>query len=766
MKLVIVESPAKTKKIQGFLGDDYQVRASYGHIRDLTDGLEAIDVEKNFKPSYRITKSKVVTSLRLLAKNAEEVIIASDLDREGEAIGFHLAKVLKLPIKTTKRIVFNQITKKAILKAMSEPRKLDEKMFNAQQARRVLDRLIGFTISPVLWKFVASKLSAGRCQSPALGLLYDKENDIAKFKLISSFSIQANFDIGNSTVEGKFDQTYETEDESTTFLKRCQVAYFETGDSKVTTHSSKSPPPFTTSSFQQAASTRGISPKSAMSIAQKLYEAGLITYMRTDSLNLSESCLADCKTMVESSYPDYHSERTFGKKSGSQDAHEAMHPVYMDRVSIEGEWDDISNVVYEMIYKRTLATQMKAKQTSKCILQIDMYDPTGEEDEYEQADEKATTEVSIVTFDGWTVLYGNKENDDALWDKLTSTGSSVVCECTGVTAIERFKKPPGRFTQAQLIKKLETNGIGRPSTFSAIMTTIVDRNYASIQNCEGTKKECCQLNWDPKNGDTISKTTTELKVGSEKKKLVLTDMGKSIVEFLRKHFSFVMNYKYTSNMEDELDLISKGQNEWQKCVKKTFNDMQSCIKTLADVPVANTKHSKKRNLLGLHPNTGKNVYVFIGKKGKVIQCGEEGDATFSIWKTRKALEKITLKDVLDQIPRDFGTVDGKSLVAIAGKHGLFVKHGDRNVSAPQGATLSMLTKEICVEILSKPVEEKKKSRQICKGLSVHEGPYGFYIRKGKTIRSLPNTLGFQTVTKEQCLAILKQPKKKRTKAKK
>lgn len=766
MKLVIVESPAKTKKIQGFLGDDYQVRASYGHIRDLTDGLEAIDVANNFKPSYRITKNKIVTSLRLLAKNADEVIIASDLDREGEAIGFHLAKVLRLPIKTTKRIVFNQITKKAIIKAMREPRKLDEKMFNAQQARRVLDRLIGFTISPVLWKFVASKLSAGRCQSPALGLLFDKEEDISKFKLTSSFGIKATFDIGNSTVDANFNHTYETDERSIQFLKRCQIAHFETGDSKVTNHSSKSPPPFTTSSFQQAASSRGISPKTAMNVAQKLYEAGLITYMRTDSLNLSESCLEDCKKVIQSKYPNYHSKRTFGKKTGSQDAHEAIHPVYMDKDSINSEWDNLSQVVYDMIYKRTLATQMKAKKTSKCILKIVMYDPTSQEDEYEEADEDATTEVSIITFDGWTILYGNKENDLDLWNRLTSTKSSVVCSCRSVKAVERFNKPPSRFTQAQLIKKLETNGIGRPSTFSSIMSIIVDRNYASIQDCEGTLKKCCQLEWISKNGNTISKTTTESKVGSEKKKLVLTDMGRSIVKFLRENFSFMMDYKYTSNMESDLDLISKGKQEWQKCVKKTFMDMQSCIKSLENVPITNTKHSKKKLPLGIHPSSGKNVYVFIGKKGKVIQCGDDGDATFSIWNTRKSIEKIKMKDVLDHIPRNFGTVDGKPLVAISGKHGLFLKHGDRNVSVPKGSTLSMLTKEICLEILSKPVEEKKKSRQICKGLSVHEGPYGFYIRKGKTIRSLPNTLGFLTVTKDQCLAILKQPKKKRKKGKK
>lgn len=787
MKLVIVESPAKCAKIQHYLGDGYQVEASFGHIRDLGTGLEAININsssKQFQPKYLITKSKVVAKLRKLAAVAEEVIIASDLDREGEAIGFHLANVLKLPLSSTKRIVFNQITKSAIQHALENHRTLDKNIFDAQQARRVLDRLIGYSVSPVLWKYVASKLSAGRCQSPAIGLLHDRENEIENFTSTATYSMTGLFKINNETsLQASFTHTLTEQKLVIDFIRRCQTAYFETGDSTITEHTHNPPPPFTTSSFQQACSQSGISPKAAMSISQKLYEAGLITYMRTDSIQLSKECRSACAKVISDSYPDYLKTRVWAKgKQKTQEAHEAIHPVYMDKRSLPSTWDSRSQKVYQMIWKRTIASQMKAKCSKKCRLTILMYETDvmdgskNEMDiEYSLSEEKAQCEVDIVTFDGWTVLYGAVQNDMKLWDMVTQTANNVECICQSICAAESFSRPPTRYSQAQLIKKLEKCGIGRPSTFSSIITTITDRNYACIQNVDGELKDVSVLSWERGTSD-IHRNTKEIRVGAEKNRLCLTEIGHSIVEFLQKYFPFIMDYNYTAGMEENLDKISEGTVAWKYCVKNAYTELQTCEKQLATLcNPKTTKLSQNRHLLGKHPHTHKSIYVFTGKKGTIVQHGEESDldATYSVLhKKRKKCENLKLADVVDVIPRDFGMVDDKPVLGLFGKHGPFLKYGkNRFISLPETSVLSTLTREDCLQIIKEDADKPVKTtilRNVSTGknpITIHDGPYGKYIRRGRTIRSLPKTLDHNTITKSECLAILKLPKAKKKKRK-
>tara|TARA_B110000881_G_C18600469_1_gene534746 strand:+ start:2139 stop:4523 length:2385 start_codon:yes stop_codon:yes gene_type:complete len=772
MKLVIVESPAKCSKIQGFLGDDYKVCASYGHIRDLIKGLNAIDINNNYQPKYRITKHDVVRKLRNISSQAEEVIIASDMDREGEAIGFHIASVLKLCPKKTKRIVFNQITKSAIKTAIQNPRLLNVKLFNAQQARRIMDRLIGFTISPILWRCLASKLSAGRCQSPALGIVYDRETEIKKFTSVTKFSIHAVFEINNNKYDATFTHTYINEKDTVTFLNRCIKAYFEIGQIKYSPILSRSPPPFTTSTLQQAASSKGIFPKECMRLAQKLYEAGLITYMRTDSITLSQSCHKQCETYINNKFNGYHCYRSFGKKKGSQNAHEAIRPVKISCDSLESKWSSRASILYSLIWKRTVASQMKPKETTRCTYIFDMFDINPKNNEFIESVEKARCDMFRIDFDGWCVLYSGESNSNLnQWNVLNCNKLPIECSLTEISGKQLYDSPPSRYSQAQLIKQMEKHGIGRPSTFSSIITTIIDNNYVNMEECAGQEKSVVELIGvkNKKLKDfVINRSIKTMYVGKEKKRLHITDIGNAIVEFLKENFPIIMRYTYTSKMEVILDEIAKGNAVWSSCVDNMYDDIKNCIVNLKKNQTVCSKSSKfsdNKMFIGNHPNSNKPIYVFIGKKGKVIQHGDKDDpnVTFSVWKTRKKLENIKVSDdLLNHIPIDMGEYNGKHIIIANGPYGKYIQWGDNKISLQK----PLNTLDEYVKYIETSLQNKKLNQRIVHGkgknaLYVCNGPYGFYIRKGKTIRSLPSTEDWQQITKEECEKILQQPKSRK-----
>lgn len=780
MKLVIVESPAKCKKIEGFLGSEYCVCASYGHFRDLKTGMKGIDFENNFSPRYEIKKHAVVKTLRERAKTAEEVIIASDMDREGEAIGFHIAEVLKLDPKTTKRIVFNQITKTAIDSAIANPRILDENLFYAQQARRVLDRIIGFSLSPILWKYVASKLSAGRCQSPALGLVFDKEKEIEQFfekeaktsfLLTGLFSPCTGYDEKFQFTAVFCDKINGSQDALRVFKQITHTSTIYTLTEKTfSDHSSAAPPPFTTSSLQQVASSKGISPRECMRIAQKLYEAGLITYMRTDSKALSPSFLVQCKAFVTKQFgASYHNQRVFSSRKDAQNAHEAIRPVYIDRENIGGKWCSRSTMLYSLIRKRSLGTQMKSKKSIRCRLTITATVLDGKEVTY-----LAFADTPHTVFDGWTRLYEDgssfrksREKNDELWKFLCNVPIMIPFHMHSCSGIQKYNQPPKRFTQAQLIQKLEQKGIGRPSTFSSILTTIVERQYVSQEKCNGVEKESLTFLWDERTADDqIRKSVEIVKLGEEKtKRLHMSDLGNAIVFFLRRHFQDIMDYSYTSKLEEKLDKISHGDLDWTACVRDIYENIEENKTRIAakasDTPIK--KLSLQKRCLGKHPKSAMNIYIFIGKKGKVIQHGESDDknTTFSIYKTKKKVEDITLDTtVLDLLPRNVGDYDGFPVILRTGPFGKYIEWNGKKISLKPDEKLAD------VKDIARVITSTQKKQRIVSGTGKNtvyccEGPYGFYVRKGKTLRSLPTELDWQTVTSEQCNSILKQPKRKR-----
>lgn len=773
MKLVIVESPAKCKKISSYLGKDYIVKASYGHIRDLGKGLEAIDISNNYLPKYIITpsKKKVVSELKKYAKKADEVIIASDLDREGEAIGFHVAIVLGLDVNTTKRIVFNQITRKAVQNAIDNPRLLDRNLFNAQQARRILDRLLGFTVSPVLWKYVRHALSAGRCQSPALNLIYDKKKEIlSKTNSLSIFSIQGEFNFTDINVElpAQFTHTYQTENEASNFLRRCKTAYFDVSKIKISSHTNNPPPPFITSTLQQSASSVGnIPPKSCMQIAQKLYEAGKITYMRTDSTTLSNSCMTDCEKYITENYSSsYFKKRVYKQKQNSQEAHEAIRPVYIDEKELVGEWSSSHRLLYGLIWKRTVASQMASKKSEKKTITIGMYEPVNsneENNDYTESKEKAIGSCTRVTFPGYTILYAKEDSGIELWNKLENIKEEDELERISIIGTQTYSSLPPRFTEASLIKMLEKKGIGRPSTYSNIISTILDRDYVVKKSTNGIEKEQIKLILHK---NEIKREEKKIKINKEKNKLFITPIGEEVALFLNDWFSNIMNYAYTSDVEKELDKIASGSLLWNKVVHNLYISVMNSIQNITAEPKKKTKNGHyERNTRLLGEYNDMNVYVFQGKKGIIVQLGEEKDkkssnASYYILETpdHKDIEDITLEDTLClfKYPQKIGEYKNKTLQLFKGPYGLYLKWNKQNYGIPKDKPI--LTQDEAIEIIK---SKENNKRHVGKNIYIIIGPYGPYIKKGKTIRSLPKSCDSKTINVEECEKILSMPKLKK-----
>ena len=761
MKLVIVESPAKCSKIASFLGQEYCVKASFGHIRDLDKGLQAIDVTNGFKPSYIITpsKKKVVSELKKFAKKADEVIIASDLDREGEAIGYHVAKVLRLSTKTTKRIVFNKITKKAVQEAICSSRTLDMNLVYAQQARRILDRLIGFTLSPVLWKYVRHSLSAGRCQSPAIKLIQEKEDDISKCTDSSSFVFTADFYVEKGTrimLPAQFTHTVQTPEESHRFLELCSESVFTITSIKITKHKNNPPPPFVTSTLQQSASsTLNISPKETMQIAQKLYEAGLITYMRTDSTELSSECIGRCKEYIlEHFSEEYHKVRQYKSKSkNSQEAHEAIRPVHVEQKSIEGQWTSRYKSLYSLIWKRTMASQMASKCSEKKTFTIGVVDT-----EYE-----AESTCIRTTFPGYSILYESSktETEGKRWSDISPIQVNDCVQYQKIVGTQSFKSPPSRYTEASLIKALEKKGIGRPSTYSSILSTIMDRSYVQKRSSAGVKKEQYILSLKPDKG--IESSVKKIIVHREKNKLFLTDMGRDVSTFLNTHFRKIMDFKYTSEVEEELDKIAKGEIKWDIVVSELYKNMMSKVQNISAEPKKKTGSSYERQLKGLGMYNNKNVYIFQGKNGIAVQWGEDKQKDTVYYRLtfpeneEKLLEDVELKDTLYlfEYPKSVGEYQKYPIHIHKGPYGIYLKYRSNNYGIPKDKPV--VTHDEAVKIIEESI---KKKRHLGNDIYIINGPYGFYINHGKSNRSLPKEYDPENISLEEATHILSQPKKK------
>ena len=765
--LVIVESPAKAKTIEKYLGADYKVMSSYGHIRDLKKKDFGVDL-KTFEPQYEIPadKRKVVTELRAQAKKSEAVWLASDEDREGEAISWHLAEVLGLDPKETRRIVFHEITKPAILSAIEHPRHIDLNLVDAQQARRVLDRLVGFKLSPVLWRKVRPSLSAGRVQSVAVRLIVEREREIQQFKPESSYRVTAVFEVPASNgsitlLKAELNKRFATRDEAQAFLEKCKKATF-TIDAITTRPTKRNPaPPFTTSTLQQEAARKlGFPVAVTMRVAQSLYESGLITYMRTDSMNLSDLCLNSCGPVISSLMGDeYHQRRTYHTHSkGAQEAHEAIRPTDMNRQTIEG--DTREQRLYELIWKRTIACQMADAKLERTTVSI----AVSETDEMFQA----TGEV--VRFDGFLRVYresqGDDENANADESKLLPPmNEGETLQRREVVAQQRFSQQPARYTEASLVHKMEELGIGRPSTYAPTISTIQNREYVVKGDAEGTPRSYDQLTLQ---SDTISETTQSENVGSNRGKLVPTDIGLVVNDFLMEYFPEIMDYNFTANVEKQFDEVAEGKENWTEMISNFYQNFEPQVeRTLNE----KTEHRVGERELGVDPKSGKPVSVKIGRFGPVVQMGTPSDdekPQFANLTKGQSIETITLEEALElfKLPRTLGELEGQVVKANVGRFGPYVQLGKLFVSIPKGEDPMDITLERAAELIQEKrlKEEQSHLKQFDEDpdLEVRAGRWGPYIAyKGKNYK-LPKSDAERAteLTYDECKKIIEAEAKK------
>ena len=765
--LVIVESPAKAKTIEKFLGDDYKVMSSYGHIRDLKKKNFGVDLD-TFAPDYEIPADKqhVVSELRSAAKKASAVWLASDEDREGEAISWHLAEVLGIDPKTAQRIVFHEITKPAILAAIEHPRSIDLNLVDAQQARRVLDRLVGFKVSPVLWRRVRPSLSAGRVQSVAVRLIVEREREIAAFKEQSAYRVSAVFTLGNSgkEVRAELDRRFKTKAEAEAFLLSCSGASFRVAE--VETHPThRSPaPPFTTSTLQQEAARKlGFSVSATMRVAQTLYEAGLITYMRTDSTNLSALCLNACGPVIEESMgKEYHKRRTYHTHTkGAQEAHEAIRPTDMRRAEIEGTAQE--RRLYALIRKRTLACQMADALIEKTTAVIAI-------------DGKSETFVAngeVVKFDGFLRVYadsrsvGDGEGEDAPGMLPQMSEGETAC-ATEISARERFSAAPARYNEASLVHKLEELGIGRPSTYAPTISTIQQRGYVAKGDKEGTERPFTVLVLA---GGKVQEATRTETVGSEKGKLMPTDVGLVVNDFLMEAFPGIMDYNFTANVEKEFDEVAEGKKDWKKLIQSFYKDFEPDVERSLE---QQSSHKVGERSLGTDPASGKPVVVKIGRFGPMAQIGETGEEEkprFARLATGQSIETITLEEALDlfKLPRVCGAFEGKDIVVSTGRFGPYVMHDKKFVSIPKNIDPLEITQEQAINLIvtKRNAEEQSilKTFEEQEGLQIRTGRFGPYIAcNGKNFK-IPRSMAERAaeLTIEEGRKIMSEPPKKKAK---
>lgn len=765
--LVIVESPAKAKTIEKYLGKDFTVKSSIGHIRDLPKkGGMAIDIENGFKPTYEISpdKKKVVDELSKLSKKSELVWLATDEDREGEAIAWHLVEALKLEDAKTKRIVFNEITKSAIQKAVQNPRNLDVNLVNAQQARRVLDRLVGFELSPVLWKKVKYGLSAGRVQSVAVRLIVEREKEIIDFVSVSSFKITAIFtnNTGKS-FRADLDKRFDSKEEALNFLTTCVDAQF-TVSSLVKKPAKKSPSaPFTTSTLQQEASRKlGFSVGQTMSVAQKLYESGTITYMRTDSVNLSKEAMQTAASYIEKEFgKEYAKNRQFSTKSkGAQEAHEAIRPTNLSQPVITA--DRNLQRLYTLIWKRTISSQMAEAQLERTTVHI-----TNSNNNH-----LFVSRGEMIKFDGFLKVYleGNDNEDEEQDGMLPKLSENEVVLNKEIVATERFSKPKARYTEASLVKRLEELGIGRPSTYASTITTIQNRGYVVKGQSEGVKKDHVLLTLT---NQEISESVKSEKTGSDKSKMKPTDIGIVVTDFLNDNFKKVMDYSFTAEVEKEFDDIAKGDKVWNDMIGQFYNSFSKTVNDVAD----NSETAKGQKLLGVEPASGENVYVKIGRFGPMVQIGEVSDEKkprFASLLADQSISTITLEEALElfKLPRTVGNFEDEEVVSSIGRFGPYLRHKGKFISIKKDNGDEPLTIEIAraVElILAHRKAEAEKTINRFEGdplVQVLNGRYGPFIqigegaRKNKTNVKIPKDVEPKSLTREMCLELAAKSKKK------
>ena len=759
--LVIVESPAKAKTIEKFLGKDYVVKSSFGHIRDLAKKDLGIDLDGGFSPIYEIPddKKKVVAELSKLAHSVKTVWLASDEDREGEAIAWHLTEVLGLPVATTKRIVFHEITKKAILSAIEEPRTVNMDLVNAQQARRVLDRLVGFELSPVLWKKVKPSLSAGRVQSVAVRLLVEREREIIDFKTTEYYRVVAQFTTEDKTTfRAELSHRFDKREEAVAFLESCKGARFTVVKSEEKPSQRVPAAPFTTSTLQQEAGRKlGMSVSQTMSIAQRLYEQGLITYMRTDSVNLSGQALAQTKEEVIKLFGEkYHQIRNYKTKTkGAQEAHEAIRPSYLDRTTIEG--NAAEKRLYELIWKRTVASQMVAAEIDRTVVTIDMNDG--------EAQFIATGEV--VRFDGFLKLYSESTDDDQAADAtqgmLPALAVGQQLAAQSIVATQRFTQAPTRYNEALLVKRLEELGIGRPSTYAPTITTIINRGYVVKQNKEGVKRAYEQLTFD---GKSVKSKMLSENIGKEKSRLAPTDIGMVVNDYLESSFPTIMDYNFTASVEKQFDEIAEGEMEWNKMIGEFYSDFHPTVEQALETQ--STKTNQVR-VLGVDPKTGKEVSARIGRYGPMVQIeGAEGEkARFASLKAGQLIASITLEEALElfSLPRDLGELDGDRLVVGLGKFGPYLRNNGKFTSLPKSEDPYTIGYERAVELVEAHEKELATANQPVKTFAedaemlIKNGRYGVYIAyKGKNYR-IPKGRKAEELTYADCLKIVESSKK-------
>jgi len=766
--LVIVESPAKAKTIEKFLGKDFFVTSSMGHIRDLEKKDFGIDIQNNFTPKYEITsdKKKLVTELRKLAKESNIIWLASDEDREGEAISWHLMETLGLDPDRTKRIVFHEITKEAILKAVQNPRPLDINLVNAQQARRVLDRIVGFEVSPVLWKKVKPSLSAGRVQSVAVRLIVERERDIINFNSTSAFRVGASFIVPESDgkiteLKAELNNRFESRDEAKAFLEKFKSAEFKISE-VVKKPGKRSPaPPFITSTLQQEASRKlGYSVSQTMSIAQKLYESGKITYMRTDSVNLSGLAINAAKQKIISLFGEkYHQVRQYKSKvKGAQEAHEAIRPAYLDNEEISGTSQE--KKLYELIWKRTIASQMAEAELEKTTVTIDI----------SNSPDKFIATGEVLIFDGFLSVYMESFDDEdqngGTKGLLPALSAKQILRWDKIQATERYTQKPPRYTEASLVKKLEELGIGRPSTYAPIITTVQNRGYVVKEDRQGTDREFTEL---VLSGQKISEKIKTEVTGAEKSKLFPTDIGMVVNDFLMKYFDLIMDYNFTAKVEKEFDEIAEGAIVWNDMIRSFYDPFHTKVESA----LSEAERTNGVRILGIDPNTGKELSVKIGRFGPLAQMGEiteEGEKPlFASLRPGQHIETITIEEVLElfKLPRNIGDFEGKTVTVAIGRFGPYIRHDSKFISLEKDLddpyTVNLERAIVLIEAkrekdqnaLIKVFEENPE-------LKILNGRWGPYITFKKNNYKIPKNTDASTLTLDECMALIeKQPAPKK-----
>ncbi|MDY0103063.1 MAG: type I DNA topoisomerase [Lentimicrobium sp.] len=755
--LVIVESPAKAKTIEGFLGKDFIVKSSYGHIRDLSKKQLGVDIENDFTPQYEVSadKVKIIKELKKLAAEAEMVWLASDEDREGEAISWHLSETLNLDDKKTKRIVFHEITKSAINEAINHPRGIDKNLVDAQQARRVLDRLVGFEISPVLWRKVKPSLSAGRVQSVAVRLIVEREEEIKAFVSTYAYRVTAIFtladDEGKSKISAELNRRFEEQPEALSFMQTCIAAEYSIADVE-TKPAKKSPaPPFTTSTLQQEASRKlGFSVSKTMMVAQQLYEAGKITYMRTDSVNLSTLAINMAKEEITSTFGEkYVKTRQYATKSkGAQEAHEAIRPTYMNHREVPG--DASQKRLYDLIWKRTLASQMSDAELERTTVTIAV----------STAKEKFIAKGEVIKFDGFLKVYLESTDDESNEDTegmLPPLKKGQLLDLTEMLATQKFSQQPPRYTEASLVKKLEELGIGRPSTYAPTISTIQKREYVVKEDRPGIQREYQQIKLK---GSKISEHVKTENTGQEKSKLFPTDIGSLVTSFLVQYFENILDYNFTASVEKEFDEIAQGQKVWNQMIREFYHPFAKQVKET----MKKSEKVKGERLLGTDPESGKNIYVKIGRFGPMVQIGESEDEEkprFASLKKGQSIETLSYEEALRlfDFPRNIGEYEDSDLTVAIGRFGPYVKHKSAFYSLAKTDDPASIDADRAIVLIEE--KRKKEAERLIKSFPENEdililnGRYGPYFAIGKSNYKIPKDKDPASLTLEECLEIAK-----------